>query len=154
MQKSDDQGLSSNYYGSGWFNVNPDQALIIEMDAPQALLWSVQLGNVWWESLDYINHTASFNDTQARASADGMYRFVLSHQDPGVHNWLDPAGHKRGALLFRLQNADTLVSPRLKLITFADLAKNLPAESEKITSDHRQNQIAQRRTHASVRWAP
>lgn len=154
MQKADGQGLASNAYGSGWFEVSRDQALVIEMDAPEALLWSVQLGNVWWESIDYINHTASYNDSQAVAGSDGRYRFVLSHQDPGVPNWLDPAGHSEGAILFRLQKAKTIVNPALKLVPFADLTEHLPKDTPRISVDQRRREISIRRAHAAVRWAP
>ncbi len=154
MQQADGQGLASNAYGSGWFKVGRDQALVIEMDAPEALLWSVQLGNVWWESIDYINHTASFNDSQAVADSDGKYRFVLSHQDPGVPNWLDPAGHSEGAIMFRLQKTEKIVNPVLQLVPYADLAEHLPQDTPRITVDQRRRQIAMRRSHAAVRWAP
>ncbi len=154
MQKADGQGLASNAYGSGWFRVGNDQALVIEMDAPEALLWSVQLGNVWWESLDYINHTASYNDSQAVAGSDGKYRFVISQQDPGVPNWLDPAGHQEGALMFRLQEARAMVHPRSKLVSFKSLAEHLPGDTPKVSAEQRQGEIKIRRVHASVRWAP
>lgn len=154
MKKADGQGLASNAYGSGWFSVGEDQALVIEMDAPEALLWSVQLGNVWWESIDYINHTASYNDNQAVPGSDGRYHFVLSHEDPGVPNWLDPAGHSEGALMFRMQEAKKVVNPTMKLVALADLMKHLPKDTPTITFDDRKQAIAMRRAHAAVRWAP
>lgn len=154
MQWADGQGLVSNAYGSSWFSVAKDEALVIEMDAPEALLWSVQLSNVWWESIGYINHTASYNDSQATASSDGRFRFVLSHQDPGVANWLDPAGHIEGALLFRLQKTGKIVNPLLKLVPFTDLAQHLPKDTQTLSADQRQREIAVRRRHAAVRWAP
>ncbi len=154
MQKATGQGLAANAYGSSWFRVAQDEALIIEMDPPDALLWSVQLGNVWWESIDYINHTASYNGSQATASSDGKYRFVLSYQDPGVPNWLDPAGHLEGALLFRMQKINELVNPTLQLVPLAELAKYLPSDTPSVATKQRQLEIAGRRQHAAVRWAP
>ena len=154
VKKADGQGLDSNAYGSGWFKVGMDQALIIEMEAPEALLWSVQLGNIWWESLDYINRTASYNDSQAIADSDGQYRFVISHQDPGVPNWLDPSGHTEGAILFRMQKAKDIVNPALKLVPLADLQKHLPKDTPGVSGEQRQEEITMRRAHAAVRWAP
>lgn len=154
MKKADGQGLSSNAYGSSWFRVDRNEALIIELDAPDALLWSVQLGNVWWESIDYINHTASYNDSQTIADGDGKYRFVLSHEDPGVANWLDPAGHTEGALLFRLQKTEKIVNPVVKKVPFAELAEHLPKGTPRVSIEQRQREIAARRRHAAVRWAP
>ena len=154
MKKSGEQGLAANVYGSGWFNVGRGEALIIEMEAPDALLWSVQLGNVWWESIDYINHTASYNDYQAVISSDGKYRFVLSHEDPGVPNWLDPAGHTEGALMFRMQETREIVNPQLKLIPVDKLAQHLPVDTTAVSREQRQHEISIRRQHAAIRWAP
>jgi len=154
MQKADGQGLSSNAYGSGWFEIGEGDALLIELDAPDALLWSVQLGNVWWESLDYVNHLASYNDSQAIPSTDGKYRFVLSNEDPGVPNWLDPAGHSHGAILFRMQNARQITQPVMKLVAYDELAEQLPKDTPKVSGEQRQRDIALRRRHAAVRWAP
>ena len=154
MQKAQGQGLSSNAYGSAWFKVGAEEALVIEMDAPEALLWSVQLGNVWWESLDYINHTSSYNDSQAVPGSDGKYRFVLSLLDPGVPNWLDPTGHSEGALMFRLQETKELVVPSLNIVPIANLAQHLPQDTPRVDAKQRQSEITMRRKHAAVRWAP
>lgn len=154
MQKSDGQGLATNIYGNSWFKVEADQALLIEMAAPKALLWSVQLGNVWWESLDYINHTSSFNDSQSKPSSDGKYRFVLSQRDPGVANWLDPVGHLEGMLLFRLQDAEGMVKPKLKLVPFDQLSEYLPKDHIRVSAQQRKDAITIRLRHAARRWAP
>ena len=148
------QGLENNYYGSAWFRISNGEALIIELENPRALLWSVQLGNVWWESLDYINHTASYNDHQAVVSSDGIYRFVLSQKDPGVANWLDPVGHSEGALLFRIQGAASAIQPKIKLTSIAELPELLLNNFPVITKEARLTHIEERRTHAAARWAP
>ncbi len=153
MQKTP-QGLGNNFYGSGWFRINEDEALLIELEDPQALMWSVQLGNIWWESLDYINHTASYNGTQAVASSDTKYRFVISHQDPGVPNWLDPVGHSEGALLFRIQDAKFPVQPEIKLVSVKNVSRLLPHDTAVITRSDRRDKLELRRAHAAVRWAP
>lgn len=66
-----------------------DQGLIITVDAPDALMWSMQLRIFWFESLDYGNHSSSVNGHQAIASRDGKYRLLVSRTDPGVPDWLD-----------------------------------------------------------------
>ncbi len=65
------EGIQENAYGSGWFQLARDEALLIELDEPDAHLWSFELGNFWWESLDYVNHTSSLNGHQAVRSSDG-----------------------------------------------------------------------------------
>ena len=50
----------------------------------------IQLGSMWYISLDYINHQTSLTADQARHDPDGKLRFVISERDPGVANWLEP----------------------------------------------------------------
>jgi len=148
------QGLASNFYGRGWFALAPDEAMLIEIDAPDALLWSFQLGNFWWESLDYINRTGSLNGDQAVESSDGRYRIVIAHNDPGVPNWLDPGGHPEGFILYRYQEAQTQPTPEVRVLRVDDLAEAMPADTPKVTPAQRLRSIQERRAHAARRWAP
>jgi len=149
------QGLKNNAYGEGWFQLEPDEALIIELTDPKADLWSFQLGNQWWESIDYINHTGSLNGHQAVANKDGKYRLIISLQDPGVPNWLDPAGHVKGLIMYRFQNtAATVAVPQMRLVKFDELKSELPKDTIAITKAQRQAEIEMRRAHALRRWAP
>lgn len=148
------QGLKNNAYGEGWFRIGEDEALVIELDKPQADLWSFQLGNYWWESIDYINGTGSLNGDQAVASSDGRYRLVISLRDPGVPNWLDPAGHNEGAIMYRYQNTDNAPVPKATLIKFDQLSQFLPGDTPGVTAEQRRADIESRRVHAARRWAP
>lgn len=148
------QGLKNNVYGEGWYSIGPDQALIIELSDPDADLWSFQLGNLWWESIDYINGTGSINGHQAVPDRDGRYRLVIALEDPGVPNWLNPAGHRQGFIMYRFQNSASAAVPTARLISRAQLADALPADTARITPAQRQAQIEARRAHALKRWAP
>ena len=55
----------------------------------------IQLGSMWYVSLDYINHQTSLTADQARIDPDGQLRFVISERDPGVANWLELTGRRR-----------------------------------------------------------
>ncbi len=153
MQQTD-QGLSANYYGTSWFRVQPDEALVVAFKPPRALLWSIQLGNVWWESLDYINNTTSFNDSQAFVGSDGLVRFVVAHADPGVPNWVDTTGHREGTLLISMQGVEEVIQPTLTLVPLIELADHLPEDTQQVTAAARQDEIIARRQHAALRWAP
>jgi hypothetical protein len=63
----------------------------------------IQLGSRWYISLDYIGHQTSLTADQARADPDGRLRFVISEGDPGVANWLERTGHRRGYVQIRWQ---------------------------------------------------
>ncbi|MCH2173495.1 DUF1214 domain-containing protein [Myxococcota bacterium] len=148
------QGLSDNFYGSGWFALEPGQALLIEFDAPEALLWSFQLGNFWWESLDYVSRTGSLNGDQAVPSSDGRYRIVIAGEDPWVPNWLDTGGRPEGAINFRYQRSQSKPTPTMRLISLEELRSELPKDTPIVSKKERRAEIAARRSHAARRWAP
>lgn len=148
------QGLAGNYYGSGAFELAPGEALVLTFDEPDALLWSVQLGNIWWESLDYLNHTASLNSEQAFVNADGRVRIVIANEDPGVANWLDAAGHPSGQILFRFQQTKNQPETDAAVVAFSSLRERLPSDTPDVGATQRAAEIAARRNHAARRWAP
>jgi hypothetical protein len=90
-------GLRGLNYGFGNFRCEPGQAVIIEVDPPPCHYWSFSLGNWYWETIGWANRQSSLNGHQARLDPDGVFRAVICHQDPGVFNWLDPAGGVLGA---------------------------------------------------------
>ncbi len=148
------QGLAGNVYGSGAFDLASGEALLISLDEPEALLWSFQIGNIWWESLDYVNRTASLNSEQAFVNADGRVRIVIANEDPGVPNWLDAAGHPSGQILFRFQQTRNHPVPAAEVVELSSLRERLPADTPDVTAEQRAAEIAARRDHAARRWAP
>jgi len=152
--KQSGQGLSDNFYGMGWFALELDEAMLVELDAPDALLWSFQLGNFWWESLDYVNRSGSLNGDQAVVSSDGRYRIVIAHEDPGVPNWLDPGGHPEGYILYRYQGAQTQPVPQVRVLPVRNLVEAMPPDTPTVSPEQRLLSIQERRAHAARRWAP
>jgi len=149
------EGIRENAYGSGWFRIAPGEALLIELDAPDAHLWSFELGDLWWQSIDYVNHTSSLNGFQAHRSADGRYRLVIALEDPGVPNWLDPADHAEGQIIYRYQLANgTPAVPTARLVSLSALPTLLPPDTPRVTPEARREEVARRRAHAARRWAP
>ena len=71
----------------------------------------IQLGSMWYVSLDYINHQTSLTADQARIDPDGRMRFVISERDPGVANWLERTGHSRGYVQLRWQRLTRDLGP-------------------------------------------
>lgn len=153
--KSASEGLRENAYGSGWFRLEPDQALLIELEEPKAHLWSFELGNAWWQSLDYVDHTSSLNGFQAVKSSDGRYRLVVALEDPGVPNWLDPVGHREGVIIYRYQLEEgENRAPIARLVSLSELARRLPPDTPRVDRAARAAEITVRRRHAARRWAP
>ena len=149
-----DVGLGDILYGTGWFDLEPDEAMIIELSKPDAVHWSFQLGNYWGESLDFANYTSSTNGNQAIASSDGQYRIVIAHTDPGVPNWLDTAGHNEGMIFYRYHLARSKPMPRARVVKLSDLPKLLPADTAKVTPAERRAEVEGRRAAIVRRWTP
>jgi hypothetical protein len=137
----------------GSWKLAPDEALIIEITPPEGLYWSYSLGNIWWETIDYANRQSSLNGFQAEVDDDGKVRVVVAHQDPGVPNWLDTAGHSEGPIILRCVRTETAPVPETKLIPFDRLFDELPAGSKQISPSGRQAAIDIRRRAVSRRFA-
>ena len=108
------------YYHSHWA-VADDEALLIEAMPPECEHWNFQLNNYWMESLDYRYHTIHTNKHLAHHEEDGSIRIVVSHEDPGLPNWLDTAGHASGTMCFRWIRAKEHPQPRTRLVKLSEL---------------------------------
>jgi len=86
----------------------PDEALIIRVTPPKAHYWAVEFGNYLWETMDYRYRLSSTNDHHAVLEDNGELIMVVSHDDPGVPNWLDPSGHSEGYFTIRWLMADSV----------------------------------------------
>ncbi|HVC69230.1 MAG TPA: DUF1214 domain-containing protein [Acidimicrobiales bacterium] len=136
----------------GSWELEPDEALVIEVATPEALYWSVSLGNFWWETIDYANHQSSLNGHQAVVDPDGIFRAVVAGRDPGVVNWLDTAGHRQGAMIFRWLRATDAPVPATRVVKFAELAAALPADTSRVDPEDRAATIARRRSAVRRRF--
>lgn len=149
-------GLATQYSSAGHFDLRSDQALIITVPVTDAPYLGFQLGSMWYISLDYINHQTSLNTGQAQHDPDGKIRLVVSEQNPGVTNWVETLGHRRGFLQFRWQRMSRQLTeadgPAVELVDIDKVAATLPHYGHNKISDQdwrariaqRQNQIAMR----------
>jgi hypothetical protein len=105
----------------GLWKLASDEALVIEATPPVCDYWNFQLGNIWAESLDYKFRQVHINNGMAKLRDDGSFRLVVAHQDPGVDNWLDTAGHDHGTMCVRWVRADSHPEPICRVVKFSDL---------------------------------
>jgi hypothetical protein len=145
-------GAAENRPVIGSWQLGPDEALLVEVAPPVGLYWSFSLGNPWWETIDYGGHQSSLNGHQAQVDQDGMVRTVIAHEDPGVANWLDTAGHSAGPVILRCVRTETAPIPTTRVIPFSDVAGSLPAETRRVTPEERRSTIAARRLAVSKRF--
>jgi hypothetical protein len=137
----------------GSFQLEPDEALVVEVTPPEGLYWSYSLGNPWWETIDYARHQSSLNGYQSVVDDDGILRVVIAHEDPGVANWLDTAGHSSGPVILRCVRTESAPVPATKVVPFAELATALPAGTRSVSPDARRRTIAARRLAVRKRFA-
>jgi hypothetical protein len=137
----------------GSWRLAPDEALIIEVAPPKGLYWSYSLGNIWWETIDYGNRQSSLNGFQAVVDEDGMVRVVVAHQDPGVANWLDTAGHSEGPIILRCVRTESAPVPETRLVKFDSIIEELPPGSTQVSPGERETAIDIRRRAVSRRFA-
>ena len=152
-------GLASQFSSAGHFGLDDDEAMIVTVPAAGksiAPYQGIQLGSMWYVSLDYISHQTSLTADQARADPDGMLRFVISERNPGLANWLECTGHRRGYVQIRWQRLTRELGPgdgpRAEVVTFADLAGALPYyEQSRVTPAEHAGRIAARQAAVAAR---
>ena len=150
-------GLSGRLMSVGHFNLQNDEVLIIKAWPTDSTYQGIQLGNPWWQSLDYANRVSSLTLDQSKISSDGAIYYLLSKIDPGYYNWLDIEDFNRGVILMRydgLKNASLHESlyPSAQLINIIDLNKHLPSDEKKLLEGEREIQIQKRREHVQKRF--
>lgn len=141
-------GLAGQAYGMGGYRCGPEEAVVVEFAPPTCRHWSVSLATCWWETVDFGSRQSSLNHHQARLDADGRFRGVIAHADPGVPNWLDAAGHERGTLAIRFLRAEAAPEIRLRTLPRTRVRDALPADTPRVEPAERE--AALRRRHRSV----
>ncbi|GAB1811409.1 hypothetical protein [Mycobacterium sp. MUNTM1] len=149
-------GLATQYSSVGHFDLRPDQAMVITIPVSDAPYLGFQLGSLWYISLDYINHQTSLNNTQAQADPDGKVRIVVAEQNPGVTNWTETVGHRRGFLQFRWQRVSRELTdadgPTVEVVDIDKVSAALPYfEHNKISEDDWRARIALRHQQIQAR---
>ena len=145
-------GVQGQHYYQGLFRLEPGKVLLLETELPdQVRYWNVQLSDMLWNSVDWMNRQSSLNGGQARIDSDGHFRAVIALDDPGVPNWLDPGGNSEGAIMLRWTEASSGPQPSLRLIDLADLRNVLPADTPFASPETRQTQLRVRRRGVQLR---
>jgi hypothetical protein len=124
----------------------PDEALIIEFDGRDRF-WMVTNLGAFHTSMDFLYRPVSYTPARATVDSDGLTRLILSHDDPGFHNWVDTQGFELGNTAFRVIRPTQATRLRTKLVKLDQIAHALPKDTARTTPEER---IAQmwRRFHA------
>ena len=77
---------------------------------------------------------------------------VVAHRDPGVPNWIDTEGRRRGMLVYRFVRAPGAAAPRAERLPLAALRAKLPADHPAVAPEERRRALARRRELAWRRY--
>ncbi|WP_184244060.1 hypothetical protein [Novosphingobium chloroacetimidivorans] len=137
--------LVKQTYWPACFQFAADEALIIETELPEVRpYWNIQLNDPYFNALEYVYRLSSTNGHFAKTCSDGRFRAVIALEDPGVPNWLDPAGYTEGGIYGRWYECDTEPVPTIKRVKLAELRDHLPADTPFVTTEERRRELADR----------
>ncbi len=95
------RGTPDQTYALGPYELDQDQALVMDVTFPPCAYASAALWNRFSQTVDRRFYRSTINGTQAVVGASGVSRIVVAHRDPGVPNWLETGGHSRGSVFWR-----------------------------------------------------
>ncbi|BFM07495.1 hypothetical protein [Halioxenophilus aromaticivorans] len=134
--------LAKQVYWPACFQLNDDEALIIETELPQKRpYWNIQLNDPYFNALEYVYRNSSINGHTAVVSEGGKFRAVISLTDPGVPNWLDPAGYNEGGIYGRWFDCDSNPTPIIKRVPLIELRQHLPTTTPVIWPEQRAEEL-------------
>jgi len=134
--------LVKQTYWPACFQLDEDEALIIETELPERRpYWNIQLNDPYFNALEYVYRLSSTNGHYAKISSDGKFRAVIALIDPGVPNWLDPAGYKEGGIYGRWYDCDTEPVPTIKRVKIAALRDHLPLDTPVVSLAERAEEL-------------
>ena len=128
----------------GRFDLAPGEALLLERPVSNAEYINIQLGTMWWTSLDYWSRQTSLSGHHTYVDPDNVIRYVISATDPGVPNWLDTAGLAEGTIHVRWLLADPLDPAQqvtAQVIQVADVMSHLPVGHPTVTAADRSQDL-------------
>jgi hypothetical protein len=96
-----DNTTPDNLYMIGTFRLEPDQALILDIDPPDTRYWSITLENIWHECIEPRQRHSSVTNLGVTPEADGRVRIAISERDLSQGHWLDTGGRHRGFVVLR-----------------------------------------------------
>jgi len=127
------------------YEFEDDEALIVETELPkERRYWNFQLNDPYFNATEYVYRLSSTNGYFAKVSSDGKFRAVISLKDPGVPNWLDPAGFKQGTIYGRWYDCDSHPVPTMKRVKFSELRDHLPADTPTVSPEERADELRRR----------
>ena len=111
-----------NYRSARW-QLAPDEALEIRGRWPRCAFANIVLFNNHMQTPNYDRRLVSLNRVQTTVDADGTWRMILAHADPGLPNWLDTRGLEHGTMFWRfMMPTEPLTQLETRVVKFSELS--------------------------------
>ena len=156
IDRDTDGALRNQVYLLGHFALpSSDHCIKLDIHLYGAKYFIAPITNIWGTTNNIVTKNGSLNNSQAKVNQDGTYTFILSVNDPGVFNWLDPSGLSEGILTLRWSGfPNDIVGENLfaksKVMLISD-ALNEITDDHRISSEERLNQLQAREESYSWR---
>jgi hypothetical protein len=109
-------------YSMAPYVLGPDEALVMTTRWPECRCANVSLWNRHLQTYDFAHRQVSLNRAQTKLDADGAFRMVIAHRDPGVPNWIDTEGRPFGLVFWRyILPEGEIETPQAKVVKLDDL---------------------------------
>ena len=151
-------GFPSQFAVGTAVSLAEDEALIVTASHSGATFRNAILTDPFTVSLNYWDYQTTLNSAQMEPDADGRFTYVLSHQDPGTHNWLDCRGEPLVYFIQRWQAFDRSREPEVptissRLVRLSDLEPNLPDGIKRVDGAGREQQLTRRQEGFARRFS-
>nr|WP_245605048.1 hypothetical protein [Mycobacterium genavense] len=142
--------MRNQVYVMGRFELEPDEAFVVDLNDGGAEYFTVPLSNIWGTTLDLVDRTGSLNKAQSVPNEDGTYTYVISPVDPGVANWIDSDGLREAILTLRMaefgeHGPRENLGARGRVVKLDHLDTEVP-HLPRVSAAQRASELAQRRT--------
>ena len=152
LEAFSDTGLANQLYWACCYEIEEDEALIVETELPEVRpYWNIQVNDPLFNAIEFVYRQTSLNGHTAKVDSDGRFRAVLAHSDPGVANWLDTGGFTEGTLFGRWMQTNSTPLPTAKRVKLADVGQHLPTGTAIVTPEERVDLLRKRRIGAQLR---
>ncbi len=156
LRETGNQGLEGQVSAMGRFSLEDDEALVLSVPKADTRYQGLQLGNGWFDALEWANRQTSLSGGQSHLGSDGRYHYVISREDPGVPNWLDTTGVPEGVFFLRFQGLRTPIPddevPSGQLVKLAEVRDHLPPDTPAVGAEERRQQLANRQLQLQRRY--
>jgi hypothetical protein len=143
-------GLVTQAGATGHFDIGENEALIVRVDPAGAGYASFVCYDWWFRSLDVGHRLTSRTLATSDIDTDGCVTFVLSAVDPGVANWIDTTGLRKGLMICRWQGLPAtkvregpFVAP-IKRVLLSELTQQLPPGLRRVSPAERISELQAR----------